>query len=228
MVNHRAIPGPAATPAAGNRGAVPQPGSPRAASIAAAPAKQTAQAAASRAWEIRLGKLEETIEQFRIDSERFWNGGLAIPPEELRTKIQRELRELRGASNRPSSDQFRMGGLEARFNSLSELFGRRLREREEGRGVPLPRIVVVPATHHDPRAGILLSGVPDRAAVEALWSGLAAAGGGAKLDLESLRTYLQKQLVDIRLKTGAEAVVFRVVQEEGKLKLKAKPVGKGS
>jgi hypothetical protein len=60
--------------------------------------------------------------------------------------------------------------------------------------------------------------------VEALFAGLARAGGAARLDLESFRGYLEKQAAEIRAKTGAERVQFRLAQEEGKIKLKARPV----
>jgi hypothetical protein len=45
------------------------------------------------------------------------------------------------------------------------------------------------------------------------------------MDLDTFRGYLQKQMTQIRDKTGCDAVQFRVVNEDGKVKLKAKPVG---
>lgn len=61
-------------------------------------------------------------------------------------------------------------------------------------------------------------------AVEALFAGLARRGA-SKLDLDSFRGYLAQQLEAIHGKTGAAEVQFRVAEEDGKLKLKAKPVG---
>lgn len=175
--------------------------------------------------ERRLGQLAEAIEQFRVDGERFFNGNLAVPPEELRTRLQAMLRELRGVQMRAAADQYRLGSLEARFNSLSELFGRRLREREEGRGAhPARPVAASPARELDARSGIELRDARDATAVEAIWSGLAAAGGGRRLELETFRDYLARQIDEIRAKTGASSVQFRVVEEEGRLKLKAKPV----
>jgi hypothetical protein len=177
-------------------------------------------------WESRLARLGEMVEQFRVDSERFHNGALPIPPEDLRAKIQRELRELRAAgAQRGATDQFRLGSFEARFNSLSELFGRRLREKEEGRGAIPTRQPAAEAPRHDARSGIVFDGEPDAVAVEALWSGLVASAGGATIELETFRGYIVRQLGEIRGKTGVAAVQFRVVSEEGKLKLKAKPLG---
>ena len=224
---NRRGPGVPARPA---QPAIPRPGQPAAPSGAANPAaaqRGTIAPPPVIAWESRLQRTEEMVEQFRVDIERFWNGALAIPPEELRTKIQRELRELRGVSLRAALDQFRLGTIEARFNSLSELFGRRLRDREEGRGLAVPRLVAAPKPRHDPQAGIVFYGEPEAVAVEALWSGLVASGGGARIELETFRGYITRQLGEIRTKTGAAAVQFRVVQEEGKLKLKAKPVASG-
>ncbi len=63
-------------------------------------------------------------------------------------------------------------------------------------------------------------------AVEALFQGLVNRNPrGANMDLDTFRTYLERQMAQIRDKTGCAAVQFRVVNEEGKVKLKAKPVG---
>jgi hypothetical protein len=175
-------------------------------------------------FEARLGALEESIDHFRVEAERYFNGGQALPPEELRQNIQRQLRELHGATLRAAAEQFRLASLEARFNSLSELFGRRLREREEGRSTTPTRAVTARAPRHDARAGIVFRDQLDASAVEALWIGLASGPDGPKLELESFRGYFARQVTEIRVKTGAAAVQFRVVEEEGKLKLKAKPV----
>ena len=83
----------------------------------------------------QLDQLADAIEKFKIDFERFLAGATLIPPEEQRMKLVRDLRELRGANLRASAEQFRLASLEARFNSYTELFNRRLRDREEGRGV---------------------------------------------------------------------------------------------
>ncbi|HEX9801390.1 MAG TPA: MXAN_5187 C-terminal domain-containing protein [Thermoanaerobaculia bacterium] len=174
----------------------------------------------------KLDRLAEGIEQFRVDSERYFNGGLTLPPEELRTKLQVELRELRGVQLRAAAEQYRLGSLEARFNSLSELFGRRLRDREEGRGAVARPVVGRQAPRFDARAGVVLADTGEDEAVEAIWSGLAASGGGGKkLELETFRGYLAQQIDSIRAKTGATSVQFRIVEEDGKVKLKAKPVG---
>jgi hypothetical protein len=171
-----------------------------------------------------LDHLSRDIQQLRVDFERFFNGGLPLPPEELRGRVQAQLRQLRGA-NLTSVDSFRLGDLEARYNSYNELFNRRLRDTEEGRHSAARPAPPPAPRHHDPARGIVFGDRLDPAAVEALYQGLAAAPGDApRFDLDSFQTYLQRQMAAIREKTGCSQVQFRLADEDGKVKLKARPV----
>jgi hypothetical protein len=183
------------------------------------------EASATPGLEPRLARLGDLIEKFRIEAERYFNGAAPIPPEQLRNRIQRALRDLRTVVLKSAVDQFRLAGLEARFNVLSENFGRRLRDREEGRGPVRPRETGDTGEQYDPEEGIVLGAKPEPAAVDALFAGLAKNGAAANLDLDAFRGYLAHQVEEIRARTGAEKVQFRLAREQGKIKLKAKPIG---
>lgn len=171
-----------------------------------------------------LDHLQRDIRQFQVDFERFFNGGLPLPPEELRNRIQAQLRNLRNTNITAAVDNFRLNDLEARYNSYNEMFNRRLRDVEEGRG-PHRVVAVVEKPRYDPRGGIVFGSEIDSAAAEALYHGLVAGpGDGPKFDLDSFQTYLRRQTEAIRQKTGCDEVQFRVAEEDGKLKLKARPV----
>ena len=43
-----------------------------------------------------LDQLNRDIQQLRVDFERFFNGALPFPPEELRGRVQAQIRNLRG------------------------------------------------------------------------------------------------------------------------------------
>lgn len=172
-----------------------------------------------------LEQLAERIERWRLDFERFLAGALPLPPDELKQRITRELRDLRSANLRSPADQFRLSALEARFNTYSELNHRRLRDREEGRGAR-PVSPAATAKPFDPAAGVRITDRLEPDAVAALYGALAREQGGAPaMQLEAFRGYLARQIEGIRLKTGCEAVQFRLASEDGKLKLKARPVG---
>ena len=171
-----------------------------------------------------LDLLQRDIRQLQIDFERFFNGGLPLPPEELRNRIQAQLRFLRNLSITAAVDSFRLSDLEARFNSYNEMFNRRLRDVEEGRG-PHRVVAFVEKQRFDPRGGIVFGSDIDSEAAEALYHGLVSGpGDGPKFDLDSFQTYLRRQTEAIRQKTGCTEVQFRVAEEDGKLKLKARPV----
>lgn len=171
-----------------------------------------------------LDLLDRDIQRLRIDFERFFNGALPFPPEELRHRIQTQLRTLRNASGLGVAESFQVGNLEARFNTYGELFNRRLRDAEEGRR-QAGQAAAAPAPTYDADQGIVLGDrIPD-AAVAALYGGLTGAGEGPRFDLGSFRSYLSKQIEAIRQKTGCTEVQFRLAVEEGKMKLKARPLG---
>lgn len=181
----------------------------------------------------QLDLVADGIEKFKIEFERFLAGATVIPPDDHRLRLVRELRELRTANLRTSAEQFRLASLEARFNSYSELFNRRLRDREEGRGTRLPRPAAAPERHLDATSGVVLTDRLETAAVEALYQTLtrrvsesASPTAAPAMELDTFRGYLSAQIESIRLKTGCEAVQFRIATEDGKLKLKAKPVSR--
>jgi hypothetical protein len=182
-----------------------------------------------------IDHLAADIRQLRVDFERFFSGALLIPPDELRRRVQARLRQLRTVNTMSAVDRFRLGDLEARHNSYDELFTRRLRDREEGRlrtgqAPPPPPPAPAPPAGYDPGAGIVIGPDPDPRAVAALYAGLTAVGapgGGAEVprfDLASFGSYLQRQAAAIRAKTGCAEVQFRLAAEDGKLRLKARPL----
>jgi hypothetical protein len=179
-----------------------------------------------------IDRLAADIQRLRIDFERFWSGVLPLPPEDLRSRVQAQLRSLRNVNGGSAVDRFRLGDLEARFNIYNELFNRRLREREEGRRRVGVSITAQPAAvRYDPMSGIVIGSTPLPEAVTALFEGLAAgAGTGSagiemRFDRNSFGAYLERQAAAIRDKTGCEEVHFRLTTEDGKLKLKARPLG---
>jgi hypothetical protein len=197
-----------------------------------------------------IDHLAGEIRQLRVDFERFFSGALLIPPDELRRRVQARLRQLRSLNSMSAVDRFRLGDLEARHNSYDELFTRRLRDREEGRLragqpptplTPPPPRPSSPGGHGpsdpgalgspgDPGTGIVIGADPDPRAVAALYEQVTAAGapgGGAegpRFDLASFGSYLQRQAAAIRAKTGCAEVQFRLAAEDGKLRLKARPL----
>ncbi len=187
------------------------------------PGSAQAAAEAKKKYEREIDALARSVNQFRVEVQRFFAGDLKLPPDDLRERILLELRRLQNSKIASSADSFRLSSLEAQFNSHSELFGRRLREREQGAA---RRAAQRPELDHDAEKGIAFGAKPADGAVEALYKGLYLRGGQrtSSMDLERFRTHISKQAEALRTKTGADAIQFRVAEEGGKMKIKAKPI----
>jgi len=170
-----------------------------------------------------IDRLDKAVRNLRIEWEKFFNGAIAVPPEDLRDEIGSEIRRLRNSNLRGVAENYRLTQVEARYNSYSELYGRRLRHSEEGRGPGLAPLKDR-APRRDPRQGVILTDGVDTAAAEVLYEGLAKAGQGPRFDLESFRGYLEKQLGALKAKTGCTQVRFRLEPDGDTMKLKAKPL----
>lgn len=170
-----------------------------------------------------LQRLDIDVKRFKIDFERFFNGNLARPPEQMRQNIQKRIHYLQLEPMKTVAQRFRLSNLEARFNTLCVLFNRRLREREQGWSGPRPDADA--AARFDTSKGVVLGAKAEVQAVRALYEGLyGGSGRNKKADFDSFQTYLKQQTAKIREKTGCTEVSFRVTEEKGRLKLKAKPV----
>lgn len=174
-------------------------------------------------FDTQIASIEREIRLLRVEFDRFMAGAVRLPPEELRSVIEREIRTLRQGKLRTSVERFRLSTLEASFNTLCELHGRRLRDVESGRIVrpkALERQVKLDATR-----GFRIGDQPNRPAIEALYDKLYGSNGrGNKADFGSFENHVTKQVAKLRKKTGCKQVHLRVAREGKTLKLKAKPV----
>jgi hypothetical protein len=166
-----------------------------------------------------LDGLEQQILQLKIEFERFFHGDLDIPPNHLREQIRRRILLLRNGSRKSHSDNFLLNALEARFQAYSEMFNRRLRNHEThgGRRPPVATTVV------DPAKGVVFGDHFDPELVKPLYQRLYGPdSGNQSVAPETFTTYLARQHELIRSRTGCNKVRFRVVEEDGRSKLKAR------
>ncbi len=161
--------------------------------------------------------LEEQIRQYRVEYQRFFNGESKLPPEVQADQIRRQLRHLNGIPRLTSVEQFRLNGIEGRYNSLSELFLRRLRDMDYSErhrsGTPTrggtTTVVLDPSSSADE--------------VAALYDTLYAQRN-TNVALEDFHAYLLKQATKIRQRTGCSRVRFSIASDDGKPKLKIRPL----
>ena len=167
-----------------------------------------------------LDALAAGIRSLRILQQRFLNGDLPAPPVEDAKRLQQDMRRIREAV-RDARSRFRLDSLQGQLQAMQVLFDRRLDARERGRDARR----VVEATPLDATAGVVIGGADDTRAEQALYRQLTKdPRAAARLDEHRFHAMLEKHVATIRAKTGCQEIRFRVELEDGKPKLKARPI----
>lgn len=167
-----------------------------------------------------IEQLERDLRQLHVDFNRYFAGGLDLPPELFRDEIGRRIRRLRAQGVSGVAERFRLNAVTDRFNALNELFNRRLREEQEGP----TRTGTEEETHPDVHNGVLVGRRLPPSAVRALYEAVYSGRPEPKSGFSGFRDHLIGQIQTIRRRTGCRRVKLRVAADEDKPKLKAQPI----
>jgi hypothetical protein len=203
------------------------------------------------ALEDDLAKIDEGIFKLQKEWDRFFSGQERKAPFEAKQRLERLVRRYVGIEIRNNIERFRFQSLTAKYNTLSDLWNRKLRAIEEGRplsSVQLKQVreatadssvATVPMLHSAPgsrsmetpgpaRSEVRLSTLrEDDQGVRELYEQFKAARasvGESEVKFESFRKLISQQRTRLLEEKDAVAVDFRVALQDGKVALKAKPV----
>jgi hypothetical protein len=189
-----------------------------------------------------LDKLEEDIRRLKNRYDMFFAGMQKMPPMIERRNLEVFIHELNKLKIRDNARRFRLNQLLSRYNQLREMWGRRMREREEGpmdfkrrqsalaepsepiappraasrvtSGDSEPYVKVAPGTNGDEIKQLY----------DKIQSEHSKMGKASNVTFEQLSEMVQKQSETVRARYNVSTVAFRVETVDGKVKLKAKPV----
>jgi hypothetical protein len=193
-----------------------------------------------------LDKLEEDIRKLKNKYDQFFTGITKMPPRHERHLLEVFIFELGKKKMRENARRFRYNQLLSRYNQYREMWGRKMREREEGpldfrrRQAALSEPFEAPAdTPAAPRPPRVTSSAADPYVVKMtpgtngdeirkLYNEIekehVKLGTAPAITFEQLRAMIQKQSDFVRERYHVNAVGFRVDVVDGKVKLKAKPI----
>ena len=189
-----------------------------------------------------LDKLEEDIRRLKNRYDQFFTGIIKVPPSFERHQVESYIHEMNKQKMRDNTRRFRFNTILSRFNQYREMWGRKMREREEG---PLDfrrrqaAMTAAPAPAPPPseaRRGT--STAPDpyvrmtpgangeqiRRLYDEIQREHLKLGRPPNVTIDQLTAMVQKQTDTIRQKYHVNTVAFRVETVDGKVKLKAKPL----
>jgi hypothetical protein len=186
-----------------------------------------------------LDQLEEEIRKLKNKYDQFFSGIIKVPPSFERHQVESLIFEMLKQKIRDNGRRFRLSTLTSRYNQYREMWGRKMREREEGpldfrrrqaaleapapEPAPPPRVTSSPA---DPYVRMTpgANGDPVRKLYEDIERAHGAIGKSSNLSYEQVAAMVAKQTDLVRAKYNVKTVAFRVETVDGKVKLKAKPL----
>ena len=189
-----------------------------------------------------LDKLEEDIRKLKSKYDQFFSNIQKFPPMHERRLLEVYIYELGKQKMRDNARRFRYSQLLTRYNQLRELWGRRMREREEGpldfrrrqaalnEPLPPPPDLKPSPRVTSPKADPYVRVAPgtNGEEIKRLYGDIEKEhlklGRLPNITMEQLKSMVQKQSEVVREKYHVAVVAFRVDVVDGKVKLKAKPI----
>ena len=189
-----------------------------------------------------LDKLEEDIRRLKNRYDQFFAGIAKVPPTFERQQLEAYIHELSKQKIRDNSRRFRFSTALSRYNQFREMWGRKMREREEGpldyrrrQAAMSDRQEAAPPPQPQPRVTsqgpdpyVRMTPGANGESIRRLYDQIAdehrKIGKLPNVSLEQLAAMVEKQTELVRAKYHVSTVAFRVETVDGKVKLKAKPL----
>jgi hypothetical protein len=177
-----------------------------------------------------LDTLELRLRQLKIEYDRFFNGGLKLPPSMLRSQVDRMVRMYANISMRNHTHRFRFNTIVTRYHAFSELWGRKMRLQEEGNlpGLPARRRIdaverlIAQARVADPQAH------PEelREIYKKFVESRERSGRAKKsVSFDKFVRGIAVQAAQLRKSSGCAEIELRLVVLKDQVQLKARPGG---
>lgn len=191
-------------------------------------AKSDSQPAPVGDIEADLQRLEVGIRQVKVQYDMFFAGALNREPIELRGQIDRIIKRHANSPIQKYAQRFHLNTLVSRFNSLSELWGKTIRSREEG-DRPAPAMtdlegpreqLVARCRFQDPST--------NQAELKRLYTRFAETrrrldAGKRVVSFEKFALGVSNQSERLRKQSGCAEIELRVVVHDHKVLVKARP-----
>jgi len=96
-------------------------------------------------FERELQRLEIELKQLEGEYTKFFSGRLPRPPLAARSRVHALVTQSDRRASRTTSERFRFSAIQARYVTLTDLWDRALRAREEGRPSPFAQQRAAPS-----------------------------------------------------------------------------------
>jgi hypothetical protein len=176
--------------------------------------------------ERELDDLDTSLTMLKRDYEIYFSGGSKLPPLEAHRKVERNIRKYANITSLNYAQRFRYNNITARFHAYADLWTKQMRYKEEGR-TPSGGVIQVQDFSQKASKRAPADSEADRFQKvfnDYLKSREKSGENMAGLSFEKFSEQLAKQKQAILERYQCKDVEFYVAVEQGKTKLKAKPL----
>jgi hypothetical protein len=175
-----------------------------------------------------FNKLDDDLRRLKIEYEVYFNGGTPRPPHDTLYRVENVIKRYSSDQSKLNfSQRFRFTSLTQKYAVNSNLWRRKLQEKEEGRNASAKRRVEEAPPVDDGIVRVICSD-PDTESekvtrlLEAMKEARVRAGeSAAGLDAAAFHRFVKEKTRQLKESMGCERVQFSVAVEDGKVKFKA-------
>lgn len=175
-----------------------------------------------------LTKLEDDMRRLKIEYDAYFSGGAKRPPRDTLYRVDKVIKRYSADASKLSFGQrFRFNSLLQKYAVNNELWQKRLRDKEEGRGQFAARRAEAEAESADGGALVVCSNPQkETEKIDRLLKAVVEAKRQTgervdNIDPLAFHEFVRKKTEEIKSSLGCEKVQFSVTVEDGKVKFKA-------
>jgi hypothetical protein len=175
-----------------------------------------------------FNKLDDDIRRLKIEYEVYFSGGTPRPPHDTLYRVETMIKRYSSDQSKLNFGQrFRFTNLQQKYAVNSQLWRRKLQEKEEGRSMTGPQRPPIESPVGDGTVRVVCSD-PDRETeninrlLQAMKDARVQAGEtGSNLDAAAFHKFIRDKTKQVKDALGCDRVQFSVSVEGGKVKFKA-------
>ncbi len=174
-----------------------------------------------------LTKLEDNLRRLKIEYESYFSGGMPRPPQDTLYRVEQTIKKFSSDAGQLNfAQRFRFNQLVQKYAVHSELWRKKLRDKEEGREV-LPRRHASTVRPPEAPARVICSDPErEREKVTELLRALVEAKRQVgestdQLDPAAFERFVREKTAQLKQTLGCQKVQFTVAIEQGRVKFTA-------
>lgn len=170
-----------------------------------------------------LSALEIKLKNIKTEWDFYFGGQRRTPPYKEQENFEKELNKIKNASITDNALRFKFNSILSNFLSYKELWAKRVRQIEEGKARVTKEKILT--QKEKPKEIVIGKQSNLKEQIEDIYLAFSSLSDNSKpSSFIEFEKKLKQQLMDLFRKTNCQMLKVTIVSEEGKRKIKVKPI----